>query len=239
MSHRTRTFEPDFKIYCDESCHLEHDGSNAMVFGALTCAGASVRDVDDAIKALRVKHNYVRELKWTKLSKLDLPFYDELLTLFFSTPSLRFKAVVVPDKSLLDHETFNHGSAHTFYYKIAYFALRDFIEEGKTYRLYLDYMDTLGRSKVRKLKEVLQSLSPKSIEAQTIRSHESQLIQVCDLLIGAICFSNRTDVESTSATKVELVRMIVQKAGHRLTRSTPKYAKKFNIFRIDLKGPEC
>jgi hypothetical protein len=239
MSHRTRSFPVDIKIFCDESCHLEHDTSNAMVFGALACNGDKVKEIDAEIKALREKHGYVRELKWTKLSRHDLDFYSELFDLLLRNQNLRFKAVIVPEKSLLDHDTFNHGSGNTFYYKIAYYALRDFMEEGKTFRLYLDYMDTLGRTKVAKLKDVLMSCKPKSLEAQTIRSHESQLIQLCDLLIGAICYANRKDIDRQSDLKNELVAMIARKVGHQLDVQTSKYSKKFNLFRIRLRGRPC
>lgn len=239
MGHRTRTFDVDFKIYCDESCHLGHDASNAMAFGALICAGSFVKDADLHIKALREKHGYARELKWTKLSRLDLPFYEELLDYIATNPNLRFKAVIVPDKSVLDHEKFNHGSASDFYYKMAFYALRDFVVAEKSFRLYLDYMDTLGRTKVKTLKNVLMSCKPKSLEAQTIRSHESQLIQLCDLLIGAICYSNRADIAKDSPVKAELVAMISKKFGVKLNGSTPKYAKKFNLFKINLKSIQC
>lgn len=239
MGHRTRTFDVDFKIYCDESCHLGHDTSNAMVFGALVCAGDFVREADAHIKVLRERHGYTRELKWTKLSRLDLPFYGDLLDYIYANQNLRFKAIIVPDKSLLDHEKFNQGSASDFYYKMAFFALRDFISEGKSFRLYLDYMDTLGRTKVKTLKNVLMSCKPKFLEAQTIRSHESQLIQLCDLLIGAICYSNRADITKGSPVKTELVAMISSKFGVRLDKSTPKFARKFNLFQIDLKSRPC
>ena len=45
----------DFKIYCDESCHLENDGINVMVFGALRCDSDSVEPATRAIKDLRKK----------------------------------------------------------------------------------------------------------------------------------------------------------------------------------------
>jgi len=236
MGHRTRTFPVDIKIFCDESCHLEHDASNAMVFGALACKGDSVGEIDAAIKTLRQRHGYVRELKWTKLSRLDMNFYSELFDMLLKSPHLRFKAVIVPEKSVLDHETFNHGSGNTFYYKLAYYALRDFIEEGKTFRVYMDYMDTLGRTKVATLKDVLMSCKPKSLEAQTIRSHESQLIQVCDLLIGAVCYANRKDLSKQSELKNDLVAMIAQKFGQPLNEQTSKYTKKFNLFKIKLRS---
>jgi hypothetical protein len=100
-------------------------------------------------------------------------------------------------------------------------------------------MDTLGRTKVSTLKDVLMSCKPKSLEAQTIRSHESQLIQLCDLLIGAVCYANRKDISKESSLKNDLVAMISGKLGHGLDVKTPKYSKKFNLFKIDLQSRPC
>jgi hypothetical protein len=89
---------------------------------------------------------------------------------------LRFKATVVVNKHLLDHQQFNQGSHNNFYYKMFYYTLRDFMSEGGSYRLYLDYMDTHGRDKTKKLCDVLNNKFYGSIEvnAHIIRSHESQ-----------------------------------------------------------------
>ena len=59
----------NFKIFCDESNHLENDSSNLMVLGAIQCQEEEVISANKKIKYFRHKHNYHRELKWTKLSE--------------------------------------------------------------------------------------------------------------------------------------------------------------------------
>jgi hypothetical protein len=222
--------QPDFKIFCDESCHLPHDPSNVMVFGAIRCDSSLVQEVTISIMKLRDKHNFHQELKWTKPVPGKLGFYSDLLTLFCNAQGLRFKATVVQNKHMLDHDKFNAGSAGTFYYKMAYYALRDLLGPGKGHRLYLDYMDTQGAVRAKKMQEVLETGGASWVRTHIIRSHESQLIQLCDFLIGAIAYANRTDIPKDSLLKRELVQLLERSVRRILTVGTPPWEEKFNIF---------
>jgi hypothetical protein len=35
-----------FNVYCDESCHLEHDGIPVMAWGAVTCPEGEARGLE-------------------------------------------------------------------------------------------------------------------------------------------------------------------------------------------------
>jgi len=78
-----------------------------------------------------------------------------------------------------------------------------------------------------------------NITAYIIRSHESQLIQLCDLLIGALSYTNRDDITRDSKVKNELVDYLVLKLCHRLDLGTPPWEQKFNIFRFSPRGTTC
>ena len=67
-------------IYCDESCHLEHDAQPAMVLGAVWCSGDRARDVSSAIREAKVRHGLPSsfEIKWGKVSPGKLDFYVDL-----------------------------------------------------------------------------------------------------------------------------------------------------------------
>jgi uncharacterized protein DUF3800 len=229
----------DYKIYCDESCHLEHDGCDVMVFGALRADAAAVEPAVRAIKELRSKYKYEIELKWTKLLQKQLPFYLELLDLFLANPCLRFKATVVINKHLLDHTQYNDGSHGVFYYKMAYYTLRDFLERDKSIRVHLDYMDTQGNSRAQKLLEVLgNARSAGVLSAQIIRSHESQLIQLCDILIGAMAYARRFPPEKRSKVKGSIVAHLEKHLGRALLVGTPPWEEKFNIFVFSPRGSQ-
>lgn len=223
-----------YKIFCDESCHLERDGADVMVLGAIHCSEDKAVELTKHIKWLRYQYNYHNELKWTKLIAKQLPFYQALIDLLIDDHDVQFKATVVQHKSRLEHQVYNDGSHNNFYYKMFYYTLRDFLHNDNQYRIYLDYMDTLGGKKTHKLCEILKTEGRQDIEvdAYIIQSYESQLIQLCDIVIGAVSYKNRSDISHESAIKNQLIDYLEQKLGHGLDYGTPPWERNFNIFRF-------
>ena len=212
-----------------------------MVFGALFCPAEESERLNRKIKILRQMHNYRTEIKWTKLIARQWPFYKSLLDLLLDEKCLRFKATVVQNKHDLDHNKFNDGSHSNFYYKMAYYSLRDFLAAGDSYRVYLDYMDTLGAEKGRKLAEILRNgkKDVAGLDVYTIRSYESQLIQLCDLLIGAVAYANRADIPKQSVIKNQVIQYLESKLCQALDTATPPWEEKFNLFMFSPRGVQC
>lgn len=227
-----------YKIFCDESCHLQHDGADVMVLGALHCSAEKSIDLTKRIKWLRHEYNYKPEFKWSRLHKHQWPLYKAIIDTILDDAEVGFKATVVLSKNKLDHQQYNSGSHSTFYYKMFYYTLRDFLKEGHEYRVYLDYMDTVGAQKIKKMCEVLQAGTnwQLNVGATIVQSYEVQLVQVVDLLIGAVAYRNRTDIEKTSPIKNQFVTYIEQKIGTSLDYATPPWETKFNIFRFMPRG---
>ncbi len=242
MNDKDGQFEPvPLKIFCDESCHLQYDKSNIMVLGAICCPESNVEVMIRKIKRLRYEHNYQTELKWTKLISRQMHFYEALIDLFCFESALSFKATVVMNKSVLNHGAFNQGSHNNFYYKMFYYTLRDFLSNGSQCKIYLDYMDTLGRDKARKLGEVLHghAAGRVGVNCYTIRSYESQLIQLCDFFIGAISYSNREDISKESKVKGEVISYLENSLSQSLCEGTAAWEMKFNMFKFSPKGTSC
>ena len=59
-----------FNVYCDESCHLEHDHQTIMVLGAIWCPLEKTREIARSIRHIKDRHGLGRvfEIKWTKVS---------------------------------------------------------------------------------------------------------------------------------------------------------------------------
>jgi hypothetical protein len=230
-----------YKIFCDESCHLQHDGSDVMVLGALHCSAEKAEQLTRHIKWLRHQHNFTPELKWSRLHKQQWALYKDLIDLVLDDNDINFKTTVVLNKKTLDHQQYNAGSHSDFYYKMFYYTVRDFLKLDNEYRLYLDYMDTLGAEKTKKLCEVLQSSTywQLKVSASVVQSYEVQLIQLCDLLAGAVAYKSRSDIEHTSPIKNQFVNYLEQKLGHSLACSTPPWEEQFNIFRFVPRGTRC
>ena len=63
---------------------------------------------------------------------------------------------------------------------------------------------------------------------QNIHSHESEILQLADLFIGAISYYNRN--LSANVTKRNVVQSIMNHAGQNLSRTSPPWVDKFNLF---------
>ncbi len=224
-----------YSIYCDESCHLENDHQKAMVLGAIWCPLEEKQAISNRIREIKTKYNFAPsfEIKWTKVSPARLDFYLEIIDYFFDVEALHFRALISPDKSLLDHASF--GQDHDqWYYKMYFDMLKVIFEPEAHYRIYLDIKDTQGGTKIKKLHEVLcnnmYDFSREIIEKiQIVRSHEIEILQLTDVLIGCISYLNRGLVESEA--KLKLIERMRKRSGYDLTRTTLLREKKVNLFR--------
>lgn len=227
-----------FNIYCDESCHLENDQSDVMVLGAVTCPSDLKDKFFFDIREIKKKHGIStwNELKWTKVSPSKLDVYKALVYYFFQNPLLNFRAIVAQEKSLLDHSVYNNGDYNNWYYKIYYRLLNPITTNGK-FRIFIDIKDTRGGKKVKKLQEVLSNskwdFSNEIIkDIKQIRSHESELMQITDVFIGALSYYHRNlfYIKGSSQAKNELIDYIQSLYPTNFNVSSSLSEKKFNIF---------
>ena len=187
----------DINIYCDESCHLEHDGIRPMVLGAIWCPLEKSKEITKRLIEIKSKHNlqHKDELKWTKISSNHFQLYMDIIDYFFDDDDLHFRGLMVPDKNILQHEKF--GQTHDeWYYKMFFTLLNPLISPYGRYIISLDYKDTHGGARINKLQEVLCNNFydfDRSIIKQIIliKSHHVELLQLTDILIGALSYNLR------------------------------------------------
>ena len=225
-----------FNIYCDESCHLEHDGQSAMVLGALWCPLDKTREIAVRIREIKRKHAVAPafEVKWTKVSPGKKQLYLDLLDYFFDDDDLHFRGLVVPDKTKLNHAAFPGQDHDAWYYKMYFDMLKVILSPKGRYRIYLDIKDTRGAEKVKKLHDVLcnnlYDFSREIVErVRLVHSHEIEQLQLADLLIGAVSYMNRG--LHNNAGKQALVNRMRQRSGYSLTKTTLLREDKVNLFR--------
>lgn len=225
---------PTFNLYCDESCHLENDGQKAMVFGALMVPAGKHVTLSRELKALKHRHgiHHGIEVKWGTVSPARLEFYLELVDFFFDEPAMKFRALVVPDKSLLTHDQFNQ-THDDFYYKCWYQAIIPLLSRKSCFNIYLDKKDTRSQAKALKLSEVLNNKLldfDHSIirRVQHVHSHDVPLFQLTDFVLGALSYVHRG--LNTSTAKVAVIQKIRERSGLTLDRTTLLREEKLNIF---------
>lgn len=222
-------------IYCDESCHLENDGQSAMTLGALSCPLDQRKEISVRLREIKERHGIPKstEIKWGKVSPAKLDFYHAWIDYFFDDDDLCFRAVVIPDKQILQHEG-RHQTHDDWYYKMLFTLLKVLLKPDNHHRIYIDMKDTHSGRKAAKLHEVLcgnsYDFDRRIIErVQPVASHESELLQLCDLLIGAIGYTNRG--LAGSPAKLALVERLKERSHLTLQKNTLLRATKINLLR--------
>ena len=119
-----------------------------------------------------------------------------------------------------------------WYYKMYFTLIKVILEPTSHYRIYLDIKDIKSADKVAKLHDVLSNnmfdFSKQIVErVQTVRSHEVEILQLTDLMTGAISYVNRQI--DTSSAKNAIVDRIRQRSGYILTKSTLYRENKVNL----------
>ena len=237
--------KPTINIYCDESCHLQNDKEPVMVIGAVYCPIEKKEEIFERLYSFKLKHNLIPknkkndnenrtyyELKWNKVSKSKIEYYKDVINYFFDDDDLQFRVLVVSNKTDINYEKFNH-THDTFYYKMYFGMLKAILNPENSHHIYIDIKDTKSKEKVHKLEQVLRNdkydYSKEIIKkVQQVRSHEVEILQLTDLLVGATAYVNRG--LANSKAKNELINLIKHRSKYSLTKSTLLKERKFNVF---------
>ncbi len=224
-------------VYCDESCHLPNDRHPALVLGAIACPKEHARDVAVSLREARIRHGLSPhlEIKWGGVSPSKLDFFLDVFDLFWEDPLLRFRSVVASKKNL-NHETY--GQDHDgWYHKMYYQLLRYLItsNSGDQFRVYLDVKDTRSSARIKFLHDVIcngmHDFAHEILQnVQSLRSHEVPLIQLTDLLTGAMSYAARPRTPDDSGAKLEFISVIERRIGRSLATTSWLSEKKFNVF---------
>ena len=228
----------EYNVYCDESCHLEHDLAKAMALGAVMCPKQKTREVNKRLIEIKQRHGIPKtaEVKWTKISPCNKDLYIDIIDYFFDDDDLSFRGLIVPDKASLHHEDFNQ-THDDWYYRMYFFLLRALFKRDARYYVYIDIKDTHSGENAEKLERVCANdrydFNHDIVRrVQPIRSEEVQLMQLVDILTGAcaVRHNNDTITENTSRTKIEVINRIVARSGVGLMKTTLLSEKKMNLF---------
>jgi hypothetical protein len=224
----------EYNIYCDESCHLVHNKGNIIVFGAIWCPKPSRHEIFKRIREIKAEHGLKTdfEIKWNKVSPAKVNFYLDLINYFFDNADLHFRALIVPNKDELDHKSFNQ-THDLFYYKMCFQLLKVILSPDCAYNIYIDIKDTRSQQRVTDLHNILRNnqydYHDQIIKnVQQIQSHEVELLQLTDLLTGAIGYLHRGLKEN--AGKVKIIERIKERSGYTLIKSTLPKEDKMNLF---------
>lgn len=225
----------DYIIYCDESCPLEYEP--VTLFGAISC---SYNKKDQIVKDLRnLKNKYFinsrYETKWIKVSKTKLDYYKELIDYFYNNNDIKIRILVAIDKERLNNEKYNGGEYQEWYYKMYYYLLENFIKSDCSYYMFYDEKDKYTTYRMNKVKDIIINKLGKNehfdFKIKQINSKESELMQLLDVVMGAVGYKNRGFLDKEKGyAKKEIVKYIEKIFNQNISLTTSKFEPKFNIF---------
>ncbi|MGE9294428.1 MAG: DUF3800 domain-containing protein [Puniceicoccales bacterium] len=224
-----------YNLYCDESRHTSDISQHFAVIGALQCPRGEKKRIVHRIHSLMAKYKVHGEVGWKRLSPNRREFYFTLLQLFVEEPNLCFRCIVV-DRRQLDHQKWNDGDAELGFYKLYYQMLVHWLQPGDTYHIYLDWQQNAASHRFADLRTILQNkLSGRAhVESlEPVTSHSQPLVQLADLLIGAVGYewNQLGRAENASSVKREFIEQICTSLQRTtLAAQTPKAEQKLNIF---------
>lgn len=223
----------EYNVYCDESCHLVSNDSKYMLIGAVYCPKSKVKKVNEYIEHLKENYNISNkiELKWNKIDKKTEKLYLDIINYFFNNDDLKFRVIVI-DKTKLDHEKYNQ-TENEFYHKTYYEMLKYIIIPGNSYNIYPDIKDTNSyyyhQVMLDYLRIKIQDTNKKTIKkVQPIRSYEAPILQINDILIGALSYHYRN--LSKNSVKLNIINEIKKLYQNDFDTSSYYSNTKFNIF---------
>ena len=234
FAERNTENDMEYTVYCDETCHLEHDNIKPMALGAVWCPKEAKDEIFKRLREIKIEHGLkpTCELKWNAVSSAKLAYYIDVINYFFDNQDLHFRTVIVPDKSVLNlsEAKMSHDS---LYYKLYFDLLKTIIEPKSSYYIYLDIKDTKSQDKVENLQTHLNQshydFDRNMVKRiQQVRSHEIELVGLADFLVGAICYVHRG--LQTSTAKLAIIEKIRERSGYNLLQNTLYKEDKMNIF---------
>ena len=229
-----------FEVYCDENrpdlFSSQKPQAQYMVIGSLWLRTRDRGVYKTEMHRLRDKYKVGGEFKWQKVSPSRIKFYVALVDWFLEKgDSLRFRCIAV-DREKVDLIRFHDSDQELGFYKFYYQMLHHWIADFNEYAVFCDFKVNRRRDRLHALQRCLNysNLSARITTLQAVRSRESVLLELCDVLTGAAASKLNAGPRRGSA-KSQLVARLEQRLGREIAH-TSRGEPKFNVFVIDLGG---
>lgn len=225
-----------YEIYCDESCWEALYDKNSHLYAAIGGVWIPTekrQDVKAHIGSLKNKYGLHGEMKWNHICPKSVEMYKELVNMFFDDEEIRFRAICIKAAEV-NHERFNAGNGELGFYKFYFQLIHHWMLMGNSYQVFVDYKTNGYQHRVQELGAILNNASTAELtQIQALPSEESVLIQLADVLTGAVAssFNNR---KMTSLAKQSIRDLIEHRMGHCI-QGTSAGETKFNVFNINLR----
>jgi hypothetical protein len=220
------------EVYIDESSQNDH---RHLVIGAVVLELGDSPKLNQLILAARLPQLPDKEAKWTKVSTAKLGAYKRIADVVFDNSNLIHFHCLFVDTTQINDRKFNSGSREIGFNKEVYqLALKVArLYKSGFFHLYPDRRETKQRPEDLRLmlnrgcRKVGDQRDWPFRRCQFRDSKKTLLLQLTDILVGAIAFqlNGHAKAPNASRAKRELSEYILKKAGIAdLTKGTARAA---------------
>lgn len=222
----------EVNVYCDESRYC-NPNDPYLVIGAIKCRRQDKHDIVAQFNQLKRQHAIGGEIGWKSVSPNKAEFYIAVIDWLMKCDELSFRCIVVNKNNLWSAR--DEDGFYVAYHQL----LSHWFSSGHQYYVYLDKKRNSRQTQVSELRAKTRQAMPANCSLacmEEVESHECALVQITDLLIGAMGYewNGHTDPKSfphASQFKKELCRYIALKLNRpSLKFSTWASEPKFNVF---------
>jgi len=178
------------KVYFDESYPHTQE---IMILGSLFLSNEANKYLHKEFLKLRAEKKYNKELKYSKIrTKKDLEFAKEAISLFLKSKMPYYRASILPynEEGLKSINGENvYSKRVTAYSHSAKGLVLDNLLPNQNADLIMDREDRIARSKFKdKILKAKAALGGKVVSVAHVdsRKENTNLVQICDILTGAI-----------------------------------------------------
>jgi hypothetical protein len=239
-----------FHIYADESRQTGHP---YMLYGMIfSPAGASTLELERQIITLRDSHRFgAEEIKWNSTSKKKVDLYKSVVDVFFEAQSASFRCMKIEPGKIERHK-YHEGDHETAFYWGYGMALSRNLQAIHEYEIFMDARTDERPNRVADLrasinahwiqKQLAQKMIANEIvrDIKTVDSKKYNLLQITDVLTGAVGFAMEKRDESleSSPAKIELMKHIADRIGCECLATHHGLGTRFNIWNFRFRTQE-
>ena len=190
-----------YNLYCDESAI---QAGNYFYIGAIHCSPVRAVRLDRHVEQFRTRTGCVREMKWTKVSIRMLSVYKDFVDIFLKDPYATF---VLAQMNKGEHWRGLARSEGSRFLQAYFQFLEKAMWASARYSLYVDNT-TCRRYKWKSmhyalnLPDIRWGTQRKIIQFSAVDSHQCNLIQLTDVVLGALTSCSTSNARASLAEYV-------------------------------------
>ena len=125
-----------------------------MVIGGIWLPREKRQEILEGLRAIQAEHRITGELKWAKISERRRKGYEAIVDFIAQRADVHFRCIVV-DKTKVDSDKYFKNDRQLGFWVFYWHCLKQWMGNGNTYFVSIDFKPSSLHSGPRRLKEIL------------------------------------------------------------------------------------